>query len=749
MTVDYAKAERFLPHNREKLVFGDRVEPQWLADGDRFTYLSRRRTGKRFLLVNPAEGSVTPAFDHERLAKSLAAASGAAVDPGDLPFESVELDDKQVGFEVDGERWTCDLGDYTCTSRGHRPGLHETPSPDGKWVAFVREHNLWVREIVTGAEHRLTGDGTADFAYAKCPDASSPRVLFERLGVQGPPMLLWSPDSRRIATHRLDTAGLPSAYLIDAAPLDGGRPRLRTSHYPVPGDAKVPTAELVVVSVPHGTLVRSEGAPLHAEYVPPEMAGMAWSEKGDKLYYYDTDRFFRRLSLYELDAATGDVRLLAEDHHEKRVDGNPSGGPPISRVLSNGDVVWFSQRDGWGHLYLYAAEGGEPVRLTSGEWVVKEILHVDEKNGTVLFAASGHVAGDPYPRQIFSAGLDGTGLTRLTDDVLDHAAVVSPSGKYLVDVASFVDVPPVTSVRNLAGEVVVELEVADVGDLVALGWRGPERVRVRAADGVTEIYGTLFFPLDFDPGRSYPVVEHVYPGPQIHRVAPGFGDPSWSEVFAVAALGFIVVTLDGRGTPGRSKAFHDESYGRMGEAGATHDHVAGITELAATRPYMDLTRVGVFGHSGGGYAAARSILAHPDFYHVGVASSGNHENDLYCAGWAELYQGPYDKELYQDVNNSLLAHRLKGKLFLVHGDGDDNVFPYHTMRLVDALIRAGKDFDLLLIPGAEHGLFGYEGYVAKRTWDYFVRHLHGVEPPADHPVPDVPLDRQRLIKMLG
>ncbi|WP_283133946.1 S9 family peptidase [Rhizohabitans arisaemae] len=735
MTVDYARAERCLPHNRESLVFGDRVDARW--DGDRFLYFRRTRRGDdRFLLVDPATATAVEAFDHKRLAAAL------GVDR--IPFEEAELSGEVLTFELDGKKMRCDLGDYTCEVTGEAPDLGAPVSPDGKWAAFVRDHDLWVREIATGREHRLTHDGEADRAYAETPDAARADVLMETLGLTFPPALVWSPDSTRIATHRLDLRNTTLAHLLDSIPAGGGHARLRTLRYPTPGAPELPTAELVVAEVPGGRIVRAQGDPIHMEYLPQELIGLLWwSEDGRRVYLLDEDRHGRRLTLYALDPGTGGLTVLAEEHAETRIDPTAAGGR-ITRVLADGRVLWYSQRDGWGHLYLLA--DGRETRVTSGEWAVQEVLHVDEKAGTVLFTASGLVPGDPYPRQILCVGLDGTGLRRLTDDRLDHSCQVSPGGAYLVDTASDAATPPVTVLRDRTGQVVLPLETADTTALAETGWTSPERFAVTAADGVTTVYGVLHPPYDFDPAKRYPVIDHVYPGPQVKRVPLGFGD---DEVDALRALGFAVVTLDGRGTPGRDKAFHDLSYGRMGGAGFLEDHVAGIRELAATRPWLDLSRVGIIGHSGGGYAAARAMLTHPEFFHVAVSISGNHDMRYYQAGWGEPYHGPYDAESYREIANVTHAERLRGRLLLIHGELDDNVTPQHTMALADAFIQADKDFDLLIVPGTEHSLIGRTAYVTRRGWDHFVRHLHGVEPPRGHRLTEPPFQASKIRRMFG
>jgi dipeptidyl aminopeptidase/acylaminoacyl peptidase len=410
--------------------------------------------------------------------------------------------------------------------------------------------------------------------------------------------------------------------------------------------------------------------------------------------------------------------------------------PPIVRVLSD-EVLWYSQRDGWGHLYRYDLRTGELLgQVTSGEWAVRQILHVDEAERVVYFIASGLVDEDPYRRTVCRVGLDGSGFGKVTDDELDHVVTVQETMEYFVDSASTVDTPPVTTVRDRSGRVLVELERADITELTATGWTPPERFRVTAADGETDIYGVLYRPRGFDPARRYPVVDTLYPGPQVDRVSPSF-EPGGMGLDAepLAALGFVVVAMDGRGTPGRSKSFHDASYGHLADAGCLADHVAALQQLARTRPWMDLDRVGAFGHSGGGFAAVRAMLDFPEVYTAGVALSGPHDARYFNAGFVEAYDGADDPEAWARASNVDLADRLAGRLLLIHGEMDDQVHPDHTLRLADRLVAADKDFELLIAPGAEHTFIDRMAYVRKRCWDFLVRELMGTQPPAYRPAP--------------
>jgi dipeptidyl aminopeptidase/acylaminoacyl peptidase len=409
------------------------------------------------------------------------------------------------------------------------------------------------------------------------------------------------------------------------------------------------------------------------------------------------------------------------------------------------EMLWYSQRDGWGHLYRYDLRTGALLgQVTSGQWAVRQILRVDGAARVVYFTASGLVDEDPYRRTVCRVGLDGTGFAKVTDDELDHIVTMPDNQEYFIDSASTVDIPPVSRVRDWAGRVLVELEHADITKLTATGWTSPERFRVKAADGVTDIYGVLYRPRGFDPAQRYPVVDSVYPGPQVDRVTPSF-DPGGMGLDAepIAALGFVVVAVDGRGTPGRSKSFHDASYGHLADAGCLADHVAALRQLAQTRPWMDLDRVGAFGHSGGGFATARAMLDFPEVYKAGVALSGPHDVRFFNLGFVEAYDGADNPEAWARASNVDIADRLTGKLLLIHGEMDDQVHPDHTLRLADRLIAADKDFELLIVPGAEHTFIDCLAYVRKRCWDFLVRELMGTQPPAYRPAP-IAIDPQLL-----
>ncbi|MGW6462008.1 prolyl oligopeptidase family serine peptidase, partial [Streptomyces sp. NPDC055078] len=587
--------------------------------------------------------------------------------------------------------------------------------------------------------------------YGSNLDVALSQVMLRNLGLALPPMALWSPDSTRLLTHRIDQRMLPEQVLVEAAPRGGGRPEERRLRYAMPDDEESATLAFVVLDVAGRTAVHQRAEPWHIDFLSPvALSRVRWSEDGTAVHYLHSTRGLKSLSMIRLDPDTGETATLVSESSASRVEASVViMEKPAARVLGSGEVLWFSQRDGWSHLYLYGADGALTGRITEGPWLVRHVLHVDEQARTVFFTASGLAEGDPYAQQLCRAGLDGSGFTRLTDDDLHHDVTASPSGALFLDSASAVDTPPVTVARDASGTVLLEVERADATALVAAGWTAPERFTVKAADGVTDLHGILWRPHGFDPSGSYPVIDNPYPGPQVHRVEAGFTGSFTGQPEALAALGFVVVALDGRGTPGRSQAFLSESHGNLGSAGTLDDHVAAIRQLATRYPWIDTGRVGVFGESGGGFATVRALLAHGDFYRVGVAMCGNHDMRFYLSGWLEWYLSDESEEARRATSNPELAAELTGKLMLIHGELDDNVLPYLTTRLVDALIEADKDFDLLIVPGVEHSFLGRRHYVTRRKWDYLVRHLHGVEPPAGRRVEPFPMDIEELMDFLG
>jgi dipeptidyl-peptidase 4 len=737
----YRRAEQMLRHRRAALITGVMGPPSWLDESESFCYTTSSSAGVEYVLVDPVAGTRKPAFDHVRLAAALADATGRPVERASLRLSAIEFESNAVAFEFGGRRWRCSFDDYACIPVAElsfaAPG--ESRSPDGRWTVFVREHNLWVRDG-SGAESALTEDGTADNAYATETTFWQHRSIMRKAGAVASPVVMWSPDGTKLVTHRIDERDVELLHLVESSPASGGRPVTHTYRYPMAGETGQPTLHMVVVDLESRTVTPSDAEPFHASFRSPLAWDRAWSSAdGRTLYYLDPGRFYLCLRLVALELSTGRSRVIIEETGKTRVEPTQMiFTPPLVHTLANGEVLWYSQRDGWGHLYRYSGSGVLINQVTEGAWAVRDLVQVDEDAGAVYFTASGLVDADPYVRQLCRVDLDGSGFARLTDDVDDHTVLASPSGEYLVDVASLADRPPVAVVRDLSGRVVVELERADVSALERAGWTPPERFRVKAADGTTDIYGLLWRPHGFDPDRRYPIIDRIYPGPHSQHAPPGFDNTGTGDFEAYAALGFAVVSVDGRGTPGRSKEFHDVSYGHIDDFGSLDDHVAAIVELGRRYSWLDTDRVGITGNSAGGSASVRAVLAYPDFYRVAVGVSGCHDPRLQLPWWGEVYQGPWDPDLYRRAVNAEFVENLRGKLLLIHGELDDNALHYQTLSLVDALIEANKDFELLLVPGVGHTMFHREAYVTRRKWDFFVRNLMNASPPAGYQLEEIP-----------
>ena len=733
---DYTRAERFLSQNTNSLVFGASVSAQWLGDG-RFWYRSMVPGGTEFVMVDPSEGTRERAFDHERIANVLNAVSGEAFESLSLPLNGLSLEGNDLEATVGPPgHFRCNLTEYSCESVAVTPGPTvsrlEVVSPDARNAVFIRDHNLWVRDLGTGDESALTTDGVEDFGYGT---NNAGWTRSDR------PILKWSPDSRKIATFRHDARGVGMMYLVNT---QVGHPQLDAWRYPLPEDSVIFRISRVVLNLdrPAEDQIVSLAMPpdQHRSTCSDHIAcggsfgDVEWSLDSERIVFVSSARDHKTATVRIANTSTGAVTVLFEEVEETFYESN--GWDFLS---SSNEILWFSQRDDWGHLYLYDAGTGALKRqVTQGDWNVLRIMEIDEGARTVTFIGNEREPGDPYFQYLYRVGLDGGDVELLTPDSANHTVSLSPDGKYLVDTYSTPVIPPVTVLRDREdGSRILAIEEADISRLQASGWQPPMPFSVKARDGETDLYGLLFRPMNFDPGRSYPIVNYLYPGPQSGSVGSRSFRASHRDLQAIAELGFVVVELDAMGTPGRSKTFHEAYYGNMGDNGLP-DQIAGIRQLADRYPWMDIDKVGIYGHSGGGFAAAAAVMRYPDFYDVAVSQAGNHDQRNYEDDWGEKWQGllveyPDGTTNYDNQANQLLAENLKGKLLIAHGTLDSNVPPSNTMLVVNALIAANKDFDLILMPNRSHG-FGNEPYMMRRRWDYFVRHLLDAEPPAGYEI---------------
>ncbi len=729
---DYARAERFLASHTSPLVLRASVRPRWL-DADRFWYADHIADGTEYILVDPAAGTRAPAFDHRRIAAALSSVADTSLEPHHLTVTALAPDTKRARFRVGGRTFVCDLAAAAC-SRAEAPEPERrravVVSPDGKLEAFIRDYNLWVRDRTSGRETRLTTDGVEDFGYAT---NNAGWTKSDR------PVLLWSPDSKKIATFQHDARGVGEMYLVSTGV---GHPRLEAWKYPLPEDTVAFRIHRVIIDLDGPRVIRLRMPPdVHRSticdhvYCNGTFADVEWSPDSRQLAFVSTSRDHKDEHLRIADAETGEVRDVLSEHVETFFE---SGFNKVNwHVLpESNEVIWFSERDDWGHLYLYDLSTGMLKRqITRGPWNVLQLLRIDRKRRMLYFTGAGREPGDPYFQYFYRVSMDGGAVQLLTPDSANHVVTLSPSGRYFVDQSSTPVTPPVIVLRGEDGRVVTPLETADISRLVRAGWQPPIPFTVKARDGRTDLYGLMFRPTHFDATKKYPIINYLYPGPQTGSVGSRSFRAAHRDNQALAELGFIVVELDAMGTPMRSKSFHAAYYGNMGDNGLP-DQVAGIRQLAARYPWMDLDRVGIWGHSGGGFASTAGILRYPDFYKVAVSEAGNHDNRIYEDDWGEKWQGLLKTRSdgtsnYDNQANQLLAGHLKGKLLLAHGTMDSNVPPNNTLELVDALIAANKDFDLLLLPNRRHG-FATEPYMMRRRWDYFVRNLLGAEPPKEY-----------------
>ena len=743
---DYARAEQFMPYNANPLVLHAVENPAWLADG-RMVYRDTNITGNTFMLVDPTKGTKAQAFDQARLAAALQALNptGKPVDPSRLAISNYTLadSDKTILLTYSGHQLRCDLsGDGSCkpdtepqpgTPGRHRIGKMDI-SPDGKKGAFIRDWNLWLLNLTNNKETQLTKDGIKDFGYAT-----------DNAGWQHSDnaILVWSPDSKRIATFQQDQRKTGELYLTNVT---NGHPTLTTLKYPLVGDKDVTMIERVILDVEHPKVIRLKMAPdQHRSTLCDDIScrggtgwdDVQWSADSKTLAFVSTSRDHKQEWMRLANPRTGEVKEVMGETTPKFFE---SGNGKVNwhYLSATNELLWFSERDNWGHLYLYDITTGKiKNQITHGDWNVTQVLNVDEKARVIYFEAVGREDGvDPYFIQYYRVNFDARDLQLLTPERATHTITPSPDNRFFVDTYSTPTQPQVSVIRDRTGKVVAEVAREDITRLKATGWIPPVQIMVKARDGKTDIYGLLFRPTNFSTEKKYPLINHVYPGPQIGSCGPRNFLAAHGDLQSLAELGFIVVCIDGMGTPFRSKAFHEAYFGDLGD-NTIPDQVAGMKQLAERYPWINLELAGMYGHSGGGNATAAAMFHFPDFFKVGISESGNHDNRDYEDDWAEKWAGllttnPDGTSNYDSQANQATAKDLKGHLLLAHGTMDDNVPPANTLLVVDALIKANKDFDLLMIPNARHGYGEAAQYMTRRRWDYFVRYLAGATPPHEY-----------------
>jgi dipeptidyl-peptidase-4 len=720
---DYERAASLGERTRDKVAHLG-LPPEWSAGGDRFWYRIDSPGGtRRYVLCETAGSDPRLAFDHAKVAEALGRELNLTIDPERLPILRFAFRaEGAVDLLVDGKTWRYTEKDRSLKptdalspisraprGRGQRQRVEGSrpvwsprgqTSADGRWTAVVRDHNIVLTEKGSKAETRLTVDGSDAKGYE--------------------PGVFWSPDSKRFVALETEKGDERKVHLIESSPSFQLQPKLSSYDYLKPGD-KVPKTR------PHffDAASRMEipvGDDLFKD--PWSVTDVHWAPDSSRFFFLYNQRGHQVLRVVAVDAASGKAEPLVKEIRDTFVD--YSSKSFAQYFDKTNELIWMSERSGWNHLYLIDTKTGHVKNpITRGDWLVRAVDRIDEENRQVWFRAMGIRPGqDPYHVHFARVNFDGTGLVILTDGDGTHEVEYSPDRAYLIDTYSRVDLPPVVELRRVKdGSLVREIHHGDWRELLKIGWKRPERFKAAGRDGKTEIYGVIYRPTNFDPSKKYPVIEKIYAGPHGAFVPKAFAP--WFDTQETAELGFIVVQIDGMETNWRSKAFHDVCARNLADAGFP-DRILWMKAAAAKHPELDLTRVGVYGGSAGGQNAMGAVLFHPEFYKAAAADCGCHDNRMDKIWWNEAWMGKIGPH-YAEQSNTVNAHKLQGKLLLTVGELDHNVDPASTMQVVNALIKADKDFEFVIIPGADHGA-GEGPYGRRRRKDFFVRNLLGVEP---------------------
>jgi dipeptidyl aminopeptidase/acylaminoacyl peptidase len=724
---DYKLAERQLSKYTGKLVTGTVEYPQW--QDNRLMYRSHTNDGNKFYIVDAATGKKKLAFDHDKLAQSLAVITDSEVNADSLPFKTFKFSpNNRIMFSLKNKHYSCSEKNYLCAINTKVKNKNEILSPDGKRAVFIKDHNLWLRSLNSNKTTQLTTDGIKDFGYGT-NNAGWIR--------KNTPVVKWSPDSNKLTTFKHDGRKVGDMALVSTTV---GHPEIDQWKYPLPGDENVFMITRVVIDV-NKRKVTPLQMPVdnHRSSITDHVAGrngelldIDWASDSKTFAFVSSSRDHKIATLKIANAHTGVVKTIFEEKSKSFFE---SGVDAISwqYLDKTNEFIWFSQRSNWGHFYLLDANTGKiKNQITQGDWTVLELLNVNENTGTLYFTGSGREGDDPYFKYLYSVNKSGKDLALLTPEKKHHRVTLSDDATYFLDRVSTPDQAEVSFVRHTDSAKQYAVETMNISKLTDTGWKPPTPFIVKDRNNEHDIYGLLYKPTNFDKNQSYPVVNYLYPGPQVGSIRGRHFRDARGDHQALAELGFIVVEIDALGTPGRSKSFHDFYYSNMGDSGIP-DQVAAIKQLAKKHSWIDADRVGIWGHSGGGFASTKAMLSFPDFYKVAVSEAGNHDNRNYADEWGEKYHGLLvtnedGTTNYDSQANHLFAEQLKGKLMLVHGTLDTNVTPFNTLMVVDALIDANKDFDMLMLPNRGHG-FAREPYMVRKRWDYFVTHLMGATPP--------------------
>ena len=684
-------------------------------------YDTQTREGRRYFLVQPDKKLKREAFDHTRLAQSLSGLLNKEISGDSLRIRDLEFQEdlSSFSFRADSLRISASLDDYDLEivdtikredrrrgywgSRGEERSGDPVSSPDGRFSAFIKNSNVYLRNNQTESEYPLSYDGSEGFYYAS--------------------NLRWSPDSKKLMAYKVRPGQEHKIYFVESSPEDQLQPRLQSRDYLKPGDQlDFRSPQLFLIEEREHIKIPTDL--FNHQY---SLSNFQWKENSSAFTFEYNERGHQNYKVLQVDAEDGKITTLISESSPTFID--YSGKKYRYDTQDGKEIIWASERDGWNHLYLFdASTGALKHQITSGDWPVREVLEVDEENRQIYFTASGlDPDQDPYFIHYFRVDFDGSNLTRFTTENGDHQVTFSPDRKYYIDQYSRVDMPPVTLLKKTSNQKqLMELERADIKDLLATGWQTPEPFKAKGRDGKTDIWGMILRPSNFDPAKSYPIIEYIYAGPHSSFVPKDFGTYYYG-MSSLAELGFIVVQIDGMGTSNRSKAFHDVAWKNLKDAGFP-DRKLWIKAAARKYPYMNTEKVGIHGRSAGGQSSAGALIFHPDFYDVAVSSAGCHDNRMDKIWWNEQWMGYPIGPHYAESSNTVNAAQLEGDLMLIVGELDDNVDPASTFQFADALIKANKDFELVVRPGMGHSAGNHE-YAQRKRKDFFVQHLMGVTPP--------------------
>jgi dipeptidyl-peptidase-4 len=740
----YKKAEDFLPWTLQDKILNANLFPYWTNEF--LYYFKEIKSNKILIKVSISSGEKEEIIKFNEFINNFSQYLMQEIDWSDLPLNifSIQENPLLLIFTYKDIQWQYDVEKNNFESIKIYSAHLE--SPNKNWSCWIKNHNIFLTDIKSHHDYQLTIDGENLYDYASSPETNTRAVTQRFLVTPLPPVATWSPDSKKIITHKLDQRRVRELHLLENAPNGSQRPKIHSYRMSFSGDEHLPLAELLVIDIENKEITPLKTEPLLSPYLTPlEFKWVWWSENSQNIYFLREARGSKELSLCVADSKTGITKTLITEKAETYVEPSQLFLWPHQIIVleETQQIIWMSEQSGYSHLYLYKMGNHFPESaITQGEWCVKELYFYDPKANWLYFTVSGYNKEiDPYYKQLFRCHLDGSELECLTKENAYHIISISPERTCFLDTFSTIDTAPISVLKRMDGQLICHLETADIQGLSHLNWKPPRRVSLKGRDDITAIYGNLYFPSYFDSNKKYPLIDHIYPGPQIYRTSSYFS--LYGAIFrsvwtaqALAELGFIVLHIDGFGTPGRSKAFHHATYQNMADCGIA-DHVTAIKELADQYSFIDLERIGITGYSGGGFAAARAMLMYPEFFKVGVAAAGNHDLRCYPASYGEKYNS-LDITTYPDQSNAAHAEKLQGKLFLIHGELDDNVHPCATMQLIDALIKYNKDFDMLIMPNQNHKSTFDHPYYMKKHWDYFIEHLLEKTPPKGYFIKPMP-----------